>query len=169
MRRLGPVLAVIFLFSLITAMVGNTEFDWLFTTSLSYSIVFAFLFFQSLTLIRLRNPFILKTNLFLFLLQLIILILFKLNRLELSEIYIWCLGILLLAIQTLLIDIQIRFSNKTILSKLIYIPVSITLLSFILATCSYSYLSIGFSAIVFSGILTLLAIFSYKEERTVGK
>ena len=160
MRIIAPVLVIISLFSLIISIFGTTEFDWHITSTINYVIIFSILFIQSLTLLRLSLTRLLAVNYSIFLLQLVLLLFFKYGIIEIKDSYIWNLGLVLIGIQVFLLDIQQRYTTNSVLAKLIYLPIGITVLSFVLCVLNYDSFIWGFTSVFFSGILAILAIFS---------
>jgi len=170
MRAKWPILlAWVFFALLILLFLGWSEFSWKLTKVLPLFITCLFLFFQVLTVSRIRSKTFRLINTSLLVVQILVLGAFLLSLVEIGNTWKLNMLFLLAATHVYLLDLNNRFIQTRLFSKwFLLILLATSLVAFLFIDKSPYLMNVGFISAMISGLTVLMNIFLYnprKEER----
>lgn len=164
--RWPSLIAWLFLAILLLLFIGYSEFSWKLTKIIPYGIASLFLFFQFLTISRMKSVFFRRINQVLLLAQLFLLFFFIFNMLEIKSIWKFNMILLLAATHVYLLDLNNRYIQNRIYSKwLLLLSLTVSLISFVLIQFFEAAIRIGFTSTFISGIVVLSNIFLFNPKK----
>lgn len=160
------LIAWLFLAILLLLFIGYSEFTWKLTKIIPYGIASLFLFFQFLTISRMKSNVFRRINQALLLTQLCLLAFFIFQLVEIKSIWKFNMILLLAATHVYLLDLNNRYIQNRMYSKwLLLLSLTASLISFVLIQFIEAAISIGFTSTFISGIVVLSNIFLYNPKK----
>ncbi len=162
-KKLPTYFAFTFLTVTMLLIFGWYYLSWSLVTIIPLAISTTILFFQFLTIIRIHNKKIYNINRMLLLLQLILLLLFVTQLIDISWIWKWNMLLFLISTQLYLYDIMTKYHVRKIARILVVTFGFFTVLSFLLLPFFEIFLPIGLACTLFSFALVLGHLFGKRS------